>query len=175
MTCGRSSHRMILSGLIETRNTRGEVGKNFFTHPPIDDKKKTSQLSPCRLVFVLLPVWGFPLELLPQIEKNYPLFLKIVGNVMTGAAYLILIMNALTVRQSVALLTRRDQSMLRMTLGTGQGRMLGLLDRQLLVRIGMAATADLFVLVNGIGDLQRRMDGMASQAVGSGQLNSRTV
>jgi len=59
---------MILSGLIEAR-TIWEVGKDFFTNPPIDDKKKTSQLSSSRLVFVLLPVWGFPLEGLLQVEK----------------------------------------------------------------------------------------------------------
>lgn len=97
------------------------VGKDFFTNPPIDDKKKTSQLSSSRLVFVLLPVWGFPLEGLLQVEKIYPLFLKIMGNVMTGAACRILFMDAFTVRQSVALLTSRNQSMPRMTLGTGQG------------------------------------------------------
>ena len=65
--------------------------------------------------------------------------------------------------------------MLRMALSTGQGRMFGLFDCQLLVRNGMAATADLFVLVYGIADLQRCMDRMTGQAVSGPHLDGRAV
>ena len=98
-----------------------------------------------------------------------------MGNIMTGAACLILFMDLFAVRQPMTVLTSRDLSMLRMALGTGQGRMLGLFDRQLLVRNGMAATADLFVLVNGIFDLQRGMDRMTGQAISGGHLYGRAV
>ena len=98
-----------------------------------------------------------------------------MGGIMTGAAFRILFMDALIVRQSVAFLTSRYQSVLRMALGTGQGRMFGLFGCQLLVRNGMAATADLFVLVYGIGDLQRCMDRMTGQAVSGPHLDGRAV
>lgn len=94
---------------------------------------------------------------------------------MAGAAYLILIVNSVTMRQPVAVLAGHQLAMLRMALGTGQGRMFCLFDCQLLIRIGMTTAADLFILVKRICNLQRGMDWMAGHTVSRGHLHSRAV
>ena len=98
-----------------------------------------------------------------------------MGNIMAGTACLIFIMDRCTVRLSVTLLTGHQLPMIRMAFGTGQGRMLSLLDCQLIVRICVATTTDFLILVKGIRYLQRCMYRMAGETVGGGHLHCRTV
>jgi len=98
-----------------------------------------------------------------------------MGNIMAGAACLILIMDFCTVRLAMAVLTGHQLTMIRMAFRTGQGGMLGLLHSQLIVRIGMTTAADLFILVKRIGYLQRRMHRVTGQTVSGRQLGSRAV
>ena len=98
-----------------------------------------------------------------------------MGNVMAGAACFIFIVNSLTMRLSVTLLAGHQLSMIRMAFGTGQGRMLGLLDCQLIVRISVATAADFFTLIKRIRYLRRRMHRVAGKTVSRGHLHSRAV
>lgn len=98
-----------------------------------------------------------------------------MGSIMASATGLILVVKSFTMRQPVAVLTGHQLAMFRMALGAGQGRMFGFLCRQLLVRIGMATGADLFILVKRIRYLPRRMHRVAGQTVSGSHLYCRTV
>jgi len=88
-----------------------------------------------------------------------------MGNTVTVTAFCKLFMNDITVRLAVATLAFRQLTMLGMTLGTGQSRVLCLMILQHLVSLLMTASADFFCLGNRIGDHEGCMHRMTGQAV----------
>ena len=84
---------------------------------------------------------------------------------MTVTALCKLLMNYVTVWLSMAILTGRQLTMGRMTLGASQGRMFCLVLLQQPVCLVMTTGTDLLSLGNRIGYLKRGVHRMAGQAV----------
>ena len=98
-----------------------------------------------------------------------------MGNTMTVSAFCKLFMNYIAMRLSMAVLTGRQMSMSRMTLGAGQGRVLCLMRLQQLVGLLMTAGTDLLALGDGIGDFKRCVHGMTGQTARGFQYCHGTV